>query len=78
VKSVKFIVQTKKINTLKIHPVLSNKDTLFYRRNKAVSVDFSASEISSDGSLILLEKIERNHKLIKNSQNICQVYAILN
>jgi len=43
---------------------LSNKDTLFYRKNTAVSVEFSASEISSDGSLILLEKIEREHKLI--------------
>jgi len=44
---------------------LSNKDTLFYRGNTAVSVDFSASEISTDGSLILLEKIEREHQLIK-------------
>jgi len=44
---------------------LSNKDTLFYRGNRAISVDFSASEISSDGSLILLEKIEREYKLIK-------------
>lgn len=44
---------------------MSTKDTLFYRLNKAVSVDFSASEISTDGSLILLEKLEREHKLIK-------------
>jgi len=44
---------------------LSTKDTVFYRDNKSVSVDFSASEISTDGSLILLEKIERTHKLIK-------------
>ena len=44
---------------------MSNKDTLFYRGNRAISVDFSASEISSDGSLILLEKIEREYKLIK-------------
>jgi len=43
---------------------LRSKDTLFYRDNKAVFVDFSASEISTDGSLILLEKIEREHKLI--------------
>ena len=41
------------------------KDTIFYRGNTSISVDFSASEISSDGSLILLEKIERKHKLIK-------------
>lgn len=44
---------------------MSNKDTIFYRKNKAISVDFSASEISSDGSLILLEKLEREHKIIK-------------
>ena len=44
---------------------MSNKDTLFYRKNKAIFINFSASEISSDGSLILLEKIEREHKLIK-------------
>lgn len=49
----------------KNHPILSHKDILFYRRNKAISLDFSASEISSDGSLVLLEKIEREHKLIK-------------
>lgn len=44
---------------------MSNKDTIFYRRNRAISVDFSASAISTDGSLILLEKIEREHNLIK-------------
>ncbi len=44
---------------------MSNKDTLFYRGNKSISLDFSSSEISSDGSLILLEKIEREYKLIK-------------
>lgn len=43
---------------------MSHKDTLFYRGNTSISVDFSASEISSDGSLILLEKLEREHKLI--------------
>jgi hypothetical protein len=44
---------------------MSNKDTIFYRGNKSVSVNFSGSQISSDGSLILLEKLEREHKLIK-------------
>jgi hypothetical protein len=44
---------------------MSYKSTLFYRGNTVVSVDFSAPEISSDGSLILLEKIEREHKLIQ-------------
>ena len=44
---------------------MNTKDTLFYRGNTSVSVDFSASEISTDGSLILLEKLERESKLIK-------------
>lgn len=44
---------------------MSTKDTVFYRNNRSISVDFSASEISSDGSLVLLEKIEREHKLLK-------------
>jgi hypothetical protein len=44
---------------------LSNKDIIFYRKNVEISLDFLAKEISSDGSLILLEKIERKHKLIK-------------
>lgn len=44
---------------------MSTKDTIFYRGKKSISVDFSSSEISTDGSLILLEKIEREHKLIK-------------
>jgi len=45
---------------------LSSKNTVFYRGNQSISIDFSSSEISTDGSLILLEKIEREHKLIKN------------
>ena len=44
---------------------MSHKNTVFYRGKTEISVDFSASEISTDGSLILLEKIERKHKLIK-------------
>lgn len=43
---------------------MRTKDTLFYRGNTAISVDFTAEEISSDGALILLEKIERQHKLL--------------
>lgn len=43
---------------------MSTKNTLFYRANKAISVDFSAEKISSDGSLILLEKIEREQGLL--------------
>ena len=44
---------------------MSDSHTAFYRGNTKVSLDFSAEEISSDGSLILLEKLERDHKLIK-------------
>ena len=44
---------------------MSNKDTLFYRGNTSISVDFSASEISSDGSLIMLEKLEREQHIPK-------------
>ncbi len=43
---------------------MRTKDTVFYRGNVSVSVDFSGQEISSDGSVILLEKLERQHKLI--------------
>lgn len=58
-----FKVLQKKVR-LKIHPNMSSKDTLFYRSNKCVSVDFLAEEISSDGAVILLEKIEREEKLL--------------
>jgi hypothetical protein len=44
---------------------LSNKESIFFRGNQEVLMDFTASEISTDGSLILLEKIEREYKLIK-------------
>ncbi|HAA11685.1 MAG TPA: IS1380 family transposase [Cytophagales bacterium] len=43
---------------------MSTQDTVFYRQKNAVRVDFTAEEISSDGALILLEKLERRHKLI--------------
>jgi len=43
---------------------MSKQTTVFYRGNKAVSVDFTGEEISSDGSIILLEKLERKHRLL--------------
>lgn len=43
---------------------MSHKDTAFYRGNQEVNFDFSAEEISSDGAVLLLEKLERKHKLI--------------
>lgn len=48
---------------------MSHKNTLFYRGNTAISVDFSAEEISSDGAIVLLEKIEREHKLLRYFSN---------
>ncbi|TVQ46541.1 MAG: hypothetical protein EA362_07545 [Saprospirales bacterium] len=44
---------------------MRNKNTLFYRGKQAVSVKFSASEISSDGAVVYLEKIERKYGIIK-------------
>ena len=44
---------------------MSNKDTVFYRENKAVLLDFNAKNISSDSGILLTEKIERKHKLIR-------------
>ena len=43
---------------------MSTQNTVFFRQNVSVHVDFTAEEISSDGALILLEKLEREHKLI--------------
>lgn len=43
---------------------MSIKNTVFYRGKKSISVNFSAEEISSDGALVLLEKLERKHKVI--------------
>lgn len=43
---------------------MSHKDTAFYRGRTAISFDFSAEEISSDGAVLLLDKLERKHKLI--------------
>ncbi len=44
---------------------MSYKDTAFYRGRTAISFDFSAEQISSDGAVLLLEKLERKHKVIK-------------
>jgi len=43
---------------------MSNKNTVFYRGKTEVSVDFSAEQISTDGSVLLLEKLERKNKLL--------------
>lgn len=49
---------------------MSGKDIAFYRANKAISFDFSAEEISSDGAVLLLEKIERKHHIISYFSSI--------
>ena len=44
---------------------MSKKNTLFYRKNQEINYNFSAEEISSDGAIFLLEKIERKYGVIK-------------
>jgi len=48
---------------------MRNKDTIFYRGKTSISLDFSAEEISSDGAVLLLEKLERKHRLIRYFSN---------
>lgn len=48
---------------------MRNKNTILYRGKTEISIDFSAEGISSDGALILLEKMEREHKLISYFSN---------
>ena len=49
---------------------MRNKDTVFYRGKTEVSVDFSAEDISSDGAVLLLEKLERKKGLLRYFSNI--------
>jgi len=43
---------------------MRNKNTAFYRGKPQVSVNFSGEKISSDGAIVLLEKLEKKHQLI--------------
>jgi len=45
---------------------MSRQNTIFYRGNQEIKIDFSSEKISSDTSAILIEKLERKHGLIKN------------
>lgn len=45
---------------------MSNKDTVFFKENKAYFVDFNAEKISSDGGVLLLENNERKSRIIKH------------
>ncbi|GJM59929.1 MULTISPECIES: IS1380 family transposase [Persicobacter] len=38
---------------------MSNQNTVFYQKSKAVFVDFHGDEMTSDGGVVLLEKIEK-------------------
>ena len=44
---------------------MRHKDTVFYRGRTAVSLDFTAEEISTDGAILLLEKLERKHGILR-------------
>ena len=43
---------------------MSHKDTVFYRNRTAINMDFSAEEVSTDGAVLLLEKLEKKHGLL--------------
>ena len=43
---------------------MRKKDTAFYRGDTAILAEFSAEAISSDGAVLLLEKLERKHQLV--------------
>ena len=50
---------------------MSCKNTLYYKKKQAINFDFSANEISSNGGIILLEKLETAYHIIKNfSENL--------
>ena len=53
---------------------MSYKNTVFQRDNQEFKVNFSSNEISSDTSLILLEKIERKQKLIRDISSLIPDY----
>lgn len=42
------------------------KNTAFYSKNKAYQFDFTAEQISSDGGVLLTEKIERKHAILQS------------
>jgi hypothetical protein len=53
---------------------MAAKNTTFYRNNTAITVNFSAEEISSDGAVVLLEKLERKHKLLSDFSKLIPDY----
>lgn len=53
---------------------MKSKNTAFYRNRQAVLYDFTSEAVSSDGALLLLEKIERKHKLLHYYANLLPDY----
>jgi hypothetical protein len=49
---------------------MSTKYRLFYRKKKEILLGFESGEISSDGAIVLLEKLERELKLIVRSNHL--------
>ena len=45
-------------------PKSKYNNTIFYRKKQAFKFDFTAEQISSDGGILLSEKIEREHGLL--------------
>lgn len=44
---------------------MSNKDSVFYKEGQAFLLDFEAQNVSAEGGLLLLDRIERKHQIIK-------------
>ena len=55
-------------------PEYKEKDTVFYRGKQACRFDFSALAITSDGAILLSEKIERKIKLLKGFASLIPDY----
>ena len=49
---------------------MRHKNTLFYSNSKEVKFNFSGEGISSDGSVVLVKKIERKHKIIRDFSSV--------
>jgi DNA-binding transcriptional MerR regulator len=43
---------------------MDTKNTAFYQDKQAINFDFSAEHVSSDGGVLLCEKIEREHRIL--------------
>lgn len=51
-------------------PENKDKNTLFYREKQAYKFNFGAKAISSDGAILLSEKIERKTKILRSFANL--------